>query len=179
MLTSVWNWAVRKIELDAHDHFYHSPKAFQNLLAHHGPKIGIPSHTIQGMLATAHAAWTRCFTKVAQKPRLKGRRNRLNSIPFPDPFNRPQGNHISIPGLGSVRVHAMWLPDGPIKCGRIVKRASGWYLCLFIDAAPMSIPHVADGQIGMDPGFESLLTLSTGQKIPHPRELEVLEKRLA
>jgi hypothetical protein len=31
-----------------------------------------------------------------------------------------------------VRYHKQELPDGKIKYGRIVKRASGWYLCLFI-----------------------------------------------
>lgn len=179
ILTSVWNWAVRKIELDAHDHIYHSPHSFQNLLAGHGPKLGIPSHTIQGMLSAAHGAWTRRFKRLSRRPRLKGRRNRLNSIPFPDPLRRPEGNRLSVCGLGSVRYHKMWIPDGQIKCGRIVKRPSGWYLCLLIDAEPRAIPHVADGQIGIDPGFASLLSFSTGEKIEHPRELEVLEKRLA
>mgnify|MGYP001576935974 FL=1 len=179
ILTGVWNWAVRKIELDARDSIFYSPKSFQNLLADHGPKLDIPSHTVQGMLSLAHAAWTRCFKKVAKKPRLKGRRNTLNSIPFPDPIRRPKGNRVGVPGLGSVRFHKMDVPEGTIKCGRLVRRASGWYLCVFIDAAPAPIPHLADGQIGIDPGFTSILTLSTGEKIEHPRELERAAGRLA
>ena len=117
--------------------------------------------------------------EVAEKPRLKRNRNRLNSIPFPDPFRSPKDNRVSVPGLGKVRFHKMQLPEGKIKCGRIVKRASGWHLCLFIDAQPKAIPHLGDGQIGIDPGFKSLLTLSTGEVIDHPRELEVAAKRLA
>src|SRR5712691_7821660 len=71
------------------------------------------------------------------------------------------------------------MPQGRIKSGRIVKRASGWYLCLCIDAQPQSIPHTADRAIGIDPGFHTLITLSTGEKITHPHELRQTEKRLA
>ncbi|HXH10779.1 MAG TPA: transposase [Alphaproteobacteria bacterium] len=171
-LSGVWNWAVRKLELDAKDGVYYTPKEFHNLLANHSKTLGIPSHTLQGMLSTAYTAWQRCWKKLAKKPKLKGQRNRLNSIPFSDPFRAPEGNYIHVPGIGLLRFHKQVLPDGKIKCGRIVKRASGWYLCLFIDAEPNPIPHVADGEIGIDPGFTHLLTLSTGEKIDHPRELE-------
>lgn len=177
-LTGVWNWAVRKIEQDAKDKRYYRKQRFQNLLAGHGPKIGIPSHTIQGVLCTAHDAWTRCFKKIGGKPKLKGMRRPLNSIPFPDPIKAPVGTRIKVPGLGAVRFHKQPLPEGKIKCGRIVKRASGFYLCLFIDAAPNAIPHTGTGEVGIDPGFSSLLTLSTGEKVEHPRELQQKEKRL-
>jgi transposase len=178
-LTGVWNFAVRKIELDARDNIYHSKFEFQNLLAEHGKKIGIPSHTIQGMLSMAYMAWQRCFKKIGGKPKLKGFRNQLNSIPFSDVIKPPKGNRIGLPGVGSVRFHSMELPEGKIKGGRIVRKASGWYLCLFIDAEPKAIQHTADGEIGIDPGFMSLLTLSTGEKIEHPKELTKSAKRLA
>ena len=178
-LTGVWNWSIRKIEQDAKDGIYYSQKAFHNLLADHGKKLGIPSHTLQEMLDTAWIAWQRCYKKLAKKPKLKGRRNKLTSIPFPDPFKAPEGTRIHIPGIGHVRFHTQDLPQGRIKSGRIVKRASGWYLCLFIDAYPQSIPHTADGAIGIDPGFHTLLTLSTGEKIAHPNELRQTAHRLA
>ncbi len=177
-LTGVYNWAIRKIGLDTRDGIFHSRKDFQNLLAGHGEKLEIPSHTLQGMLLLAYNSWQRCFKKLAGKPKLKGRRNQLNSIPFPDPIQEPRDNRIKIPTLGSVRFHKQSFPSGKIKCGRIVKKASGWYLCLFIDAQPKVIPITASGIIGIDPGFSSLLTLSTGEKIEHPRELELSAKRL-
>jgi putative transposase len=178
-LTGVWNWAIRKIELDAKDGIYYTPKDFHNLLANHSKTLGIPSHTLQGTLTTAYTAWQRCVKKLAKRPKLKGQRNKLNSIPFPDPFRAPDGNKISVPGHGRVRFHTQDVPAGKIKCGRLVKRASGWYLCLAIDAQPNVIPHLADGAIGIDPGFHHLLTFSTGEKIPHPRELEQTAQRLA
>lgn len=178
-LTGVWNWAIRKIELDANDGIFYTPKKFHNLLAGHSKPLGIPSHTLQGTLTTAHTAWQRCFKKLARRPKLKSQRNRLNSIPFPDPLQAPEGNHIKVPGLGSVRFHKQSLPEGKIKSGRIVKRASGWYLCLFIDAEPNTIEATGSAWVGIDPGFKDLVTLSTGQKIPHPRELEQTATRLA
>jgi putative transposase len=178
-LTGVWNWAIRKLELDAQDGVYYSPNGFHNLLANHGKTLGIPSHTLQGMLSTAYTAWQRCYQKLAKKPKLKGQRNKLTSIPFPDPFKAPDGTRIHVPGLGYVRFHALDIPGRRIKSGRIVKRVSGWYLCLCIDAQPQAIPHTGDGAIGIDPGFHHLLTLSSGEKISHPHELRQAEQRLA
>jgi len=178
-LAAVHNWAVRKLELDARNSIYYRRKDFQNLLAHHGERLGIPSHTLQGQLCVVYDSWQRCFKKLATRPRFKSKRNKLNSISFPDPFREPKAGKISVPGIGRVRFHKQILPEGKIKCGRIVKRASGWYLCLFIDAQPKAIPVVANGVIGIDPGFSSLLALSTGEKINHPHEFKAAAQRLA
>jgi putative transposase len=177
-LASVYNWAIKKIENDAKDRIYYTPKTFQNLLANHGKKMGIPSHTLQGMLIMAHGAWRRCFKGHSNKPRLKGKRNRLNSIPFPDPI-RINAGAVFIPGIGLARFHKQALPIAKIKCGRLIKRASGWYLSISIDTEPNGIPIVANGTVGIDPGFSTLLTLSTGEKIDHPKELQVKFQRLA
>jgi putative transposase len=178
MLTGVWNWAIRKIENDAMDGIYYTPMEFQNLLADHGKKMGIPSHTLQGMLAMAHTAWKRCYQKIGGKPKLKGMRNRLNSIPFPDPIHTPEQNHVKLPGIGTLRFHQQDLPEGKIKCGRIVKRASGWYLCLFVNAERSPIQAKDYDVVGIDPGFSHLITLSSGEKVDHPKELQQSIKRL-
>lgn len=177
-LTAVHNFAVRKIELDAKDGIYYTGMGFQNILAGHGKKIDIPSHTVQGMLAQVHTAWSRCFKKIGGKPKLKGMRNKLNSIPFPDPIKSQEGNHIKLPGIGLLRFHKQDIPKGKIKCGRIIKRASGWYLCLFIDAERKPIQRTADGMIGIDPGFKDLITTSDGEKVPHPKELQASLDRI-
>ncbi len=177
-LTGIYNWAIKRIEMDAKNKIYHTPIGFRSLLNGHSKKMEIPAHVIQGTLITAHLAWQRCFKKVAKKPRFKSIRNRLTSIPFPDPFKPPKDGRIGVLGLGRIKYHKQDLPEGAIKSGRIIKRASGWYLCLFIDAMPKAIKHTANSKIGIDPGFKHLITLSTGEKIEHPRELEVATKRL-
>ena len=57
-LTGVWNWAIRKIELDAKDKIYYSRMGFRNLLANHSDRLGIPSHTLQGILVQAHVTFS-------------------------------------------------------------------------------------------------------------------------
>jgi putative transposase len=176
ILGSIFNFGIRKIELNARNKIYFSARDFQNLLAGHSEKLEIPSHTIQGVLSRAHDAWQRCFKGLARKPRLKGMRRPLNSIPFPDPIKAPVDGKI-LPGFGRVRFHKQWIPEGKIKCGRLVKRASGDYLCLFIDAQPKAIERTGEARVGIDPGFKDLITLSTGEQIAHPQESRNGEKR--
>jgi putative transposase len=178
-LTAVWNWAIRKIELNTQNKIYFKKGEFQNLLAGHSDRLEIPSHTLQGMLCAAYDAWVRRFTRLGKRPRFKGARNRLKSVPFPDPIRNPKGTRIAVPGLGKVRFHKMDIPDGKIKAGRIIKRASGWYLCLFIEADPKPATRKACGEVGIDSGFSTLLTLSNGEVVDHPRELEGAAKRIA
>ena len=178
-LASIYNWGLRKIELNARDKIYFPKHRFHNLLADHGKKLDIPSHTIQGMLLQVYDAWQRCFKKLAKKPRFKGVRNKLNSIPFPDLLKPPVDNKILVPGLGKVRYHKQELPEAKIKCGRIVKRPSGWYLCLWLDTDHKFPVKITDKAVGIDPGFHTLLALSDGTKIDNPRELRKGAKRLA
>jgi transposase len=178
-LTGVYNWAIRKIGQDAKGGVYYTALGFQNLLADHAKKIGIPSHTMQGVLATAYQSWQRCFRKKGGRPKLKGHRRPLNSIPFPDPIRRPEGHYIKLPMLGAVRFHKQEIPEGKIKCGRLIRRPSGWYLCLFIDVDRTPIERRGFGEIGIDPGFKDLLAFSNGEKIEHPAELKRSEVRLA
>lgn len=178
--TGVWNWASRKIQLDAAEGRYHGSYDLQNETVGHAKRLGIPSRCLQGLISDVCKSWDRCFKKIAKRPRLKGARRKLNSIPFPDPIKPPINNRIQLPILGKIRFHKMKLPQGTIKCGRLIKKASGWYLCVFMDTFRKPIIGRPDREaVGIDPGFSSLLTLSNGEKIPHPRELEASAKRLA
>jgi len=178
-LTGVWNWVVRKIELDAKDKIYHSKFKLESLVKGHSQRLGIPHEVLKCTIFAAHGSWRRCFTKLAAKPKLKGNRNRLNYIPFSRTVKAPLGNRVTIAGLGSTKFHKQDIPEGKIKCGRLVRRASGWYFCLFVDAEPNAITRTASGQIGLDAGFKNLLTASNGEIIEHPRELEAVARRLA
>lgn len=180
-LTGVYNWAVRKIELDARDKRYHSLFDLMAMLTGHGRKIGIHVQVLQVAAAGAHLAWRDCFTGLRRKPRLKSRRNKLNWMVFRD------GKSIRIKGrrihglaqtLGSFSFHKQAIPEGKIKRLRIIRRASGWYGVLTIDAEPAPIAAGA-GEVGIDPGFKSLLTLSSGEKIDRPMEQARTAVRLA
>ena len=179
ILKCVWNWAIRKIEQDSKDGFYYKKLKFKNFLANHSKRLEIPSHTLAGMLEIGWTAWDRCYKKISKKPRLKGVRNKLHYIPFPDKIKPPVKNRIKLPGIGSVRFHSQKIPDGAIKCGKLIQRASGWYLCLFIDANSQAIPHIGCDKIGVDPGYKTTISLSTGEKIASPKRFFISQKRLA
>jgi putative transposase len=172
-LGGVWNWSVKKLQRE--------PLRLYDLkskLKGHSKKVGVPAVAMLGTAATAHEAWTRHRRGLARRPHLKGRRRPLSSIAFDHWDMRLKGRRIHVPVLGYVRFHHQEIPAGHIGQARIVRRASGWYVCLFVHAEPIAIEPMAHGEIGIDPGFSSLLTLSTGEKIEHPREFERAEQRL-
>ena len=178
-LAGIYNWGIRKIELNAKNKIYFSKMEFQNILANHGKKLNIPSHTIQGTLLQAWGAWDRCFKKKGGKPHFKSARNKLNSISFIDPIKNPVDGKIKLPEIGYLKFHKYKLPDAKIKRGRIIKRASGWYLQLTYNYQHKFEVKQTNKKIGIDTGFKHLLTLSDGTKIENNRYFSQSQQRLA
>jgi len=176
-LTGVYNWASRKVEMNRQLSTYD----LQSLLRGHSVRMVIPAHVMRATAVTAHLSWRRYSKGLAGRPKLKSRRNRLASIPFDsaDSVQVVSTSRVKLRGCEPIRFHKQDLPPGLVSSGRVVKRASGWYLCLFIHAESNAILVVGDGIVGIDPGFSTLLTLSTGEKIEHPRELYAGAQRLA
>jgi transposase len=58
-------------------------------------------------------------------------------------------------------------PEGRIKYGLNQKRAGGWYVTLVTDGEPKPVPLAGENApaVGVDFGFATLVTLSTGEKI--------------
>lgn len=177
-LTDVYNWAIRKIELNAENKIYFSKLSFQNSLSGVSTKIDIPSHVIQGVLVQAYISWQRCLNKISNKPKLKSSRNKLRSIPFPDPIKLPVGNKINLPLLKGLKFHKQELPQGKIKCGRIIKNASGWYLSLTIDTNHTFIVENTESKVGIDTGFKDLAILSNGTKYSNRRNFVKAQTRI-
>jgi IS605 OrfB family transposase len=178
-LQSVYNWALRKLELEENGGIYYSLNKFRNILAGTGPRIEVASCPIQGTLTQAYRAWADYKKGIRKKPHLKSKRNKFNSIPVPEIVHYLKNGRIGILGLGRIRFHKQEIPLGVVKTCRVLKRASGWYAAITIDTEPAYIPHVADGVIGVDPGFKALLTTSDGEIVEHPREREAAENRIA
>lgn len=176
--TGIFNWVIRKIEQDSKGGKYWTAFGLVYEIAGHSKKCDVPARIIQGTIARAHQAWDRCFKKIGKKPHLKSARNKLSGLDIPGDVRRAE-DRISVPGLGKVRYHKDTLPEGKIKACRLLKKASGWHLAVCIEAQPNAIPREASGRVGIDPGFSSLLTLSDGAKIEHPRELEASAQALA
>lgn len=180
-LAGVYNWAIRKIELDARDKIYYSKWDFQNLLAEHGRKMEMPSHTLNEVLVQAWLSWDKCFKKITKKPKFKSVRNKMNSIPFPDPIpqSRWTKGKIRMPIIGGLRFHKQALPVGKIKNSRIIRKASGWYLQITIDAQHTFKVVETEKRIGIDTGFKNLATLSNGVVYANQRNFSKGQERLA
>jgi putative transposase len=178
-LTGAYNWALGTIQRDAARGIYRSEFELLPLVNGHGAKIGVAQDALSGAIGDAHKAWKRCFSRLSRRPRRKGKRNKLNGITFPHGKDlKVEAKRVKIPVIGRVRYHRQEIPAGRVSYARIVRRASGWYLCLCIKADPVPIAAVLDGVVGVDPGFSSLLTLSTGEVIEQPHELRMGASRL-
>ena len=180
-LTGVYNWVIRKIELDANDKIYHSKFDLQNYCANSSKKMGIPSHTIKAMIFQAYDAWDRCFKRKSKKPKLKSVHNKLRSICFPDELKRSRitDNKILLPIIKRVRFYKQEIPKGKIKQVRVIKRASGWYCQLCIDTTHVFKVKNTKNVVGIDTGFKDLAILSTGEKFSNKRNFIKGQKRLA
>lgn len=179
-LAGAYNWALLKFQADRVYGIRYSKFDVVQLVGGHGAKVGVSQDALAGTVTTALLACDRWWSGLARRPRMKSQRNRLNSIALPHGKDlRIKGDRVRIHRFGVVRFHRMEIPAGRVGAARIVKRSSGWYLCLFIRAEPREIPFVADGAVGIDPGFLRLLTLSSGEIVEHSQELRASEVRLA
>lgn len=183
ILTGVYNWGIRQIKLNSENNLYLTAFDLNNLISGHSKKVGVSAQVLQSILLQSYNAWNRCFKKISKEPKLKGLRNKLNSIPFSqfDKYHQINGYSIHLPSLGETRFFKQEISDGKIKCGRIIKKSSGWYLVLVIDTEyKPKIPVIKTGsKVGIDTGFSTLATLSNGIKYENPRELRKSEERIA
>ena len=153
----------------------------------HGKKAGINQDTIAEACKAAHRAMMRWLKKDAAgkksgKPRRKSRRNKVTSLTYglASGVALPVKHRVRVPGFGKIRCSKFGdVPEGKIKGGRLVKRASGYYFQFVIDAEHTQEVKPGAPAVGIDPGFKTLLTLSDGIKFENPRELRKTEKRLA
>jgi putative transposase len=179
-LAGVYNWAVRKLFWDARGGIFYSRYDIKTLVRGHGRKCGLYQEHINEMVFRAHRAHMarRVRTRSAK---LKGRGNRMRCIPITGRIRWIDRTHLNLPGLGVLKVRPdRRFPEGRIKFAYVQKRARGWYVTLTVDGQPNSIPAArADApRAGVDFGLSWLAVLSTGEKIPNPREYEGLQRRI-
>lgn len=183
--TGMWNWA--------HGQYLAGPRPcgpqmqsrwptefhLNNEISGHAKRIGFPSIVAYGITRDVHRAWREFREGGKGRPHRKGNRNRLASLAVSAP-GRAEARTLGIPCLGRVKARGHRdVATAKIKFFRIHRRARGWYATLTIDAEPRPIPIVGDLPVGVDLGYSTLATLSTGEKIAHPRELHRAEVRIA
>lgn len=178
--TGLYNLVIRRIKLDAQDGIYHTKYELYNQFVGHSRKSGIHSRMIQAVVEQAFNAWDRCFKKTSKEPKLKSVRNKLNSLPFPDPIKLSSltDKTIRLPLVGVLRYFKQEMPEGKIKRARVVKRASGWYVQLTIDTKHVFEVKETEEKVGIDTGFKHLAVLSDGTKVENQRNYIQSQERL-
>jgi IS605 OrfB family transposase len=170
----VWNYCG-EIHNTARRHNKRWPSGFDliNLTAGSSKLLGLHSDTVQAVCKQFAISRDRC----GKRPRWRGQKS-LGWIPFQARRAiRLQGDSVIFLG----RRYRLWLSrpvEGKIHCGGFAADARGrWYLNLQLEV-PQGGGH-GTGEVGIDLGLKSLVTLSTGEKIEAPRIYRKYEGALA
>jgi putative transposase len=139
------------------------------------------SQMLQQVLRRLEKAFIGMWESGRGFPRFK-KQGRMRSLLFPQLGVNPiKGNQLKLPGVGWVKMRlSRPAPDGFVaKQAQVVKRASGWYVMLTLQA-DVDVPDVAPhGQpVGIDLGLKSVLATSTGVHIARPRFFVDLQRKL-
>lgn len=178
----LYNTVIRRIELNAKDKIYHSKFDLYHQFSGHSKRADLPAVVIKATVEQAYDAWGRCFKGISGKPVLKSVRNKTRTIGYQGTISRRKFtdlNRINLPLMSSIKFHKQELPDGNIKCSRIVKKSTGYYLQLTIDAVHKFEVKDTVEKVGIDTGFKHLAVLSNGIKYENQRNFVKGQKRLA
>lgn len=185
--TGAWNWALGRMR-DTRNEIGPRRAGYASLCREtrgHAARVGFHAMAFQGVLKDVCRAWDDYRSGIRGEPHRKGARNWLASLPFRNDkrtnnlrFQSPKV--IRLPGLGDLRCRGTrGLPSAPICTARIQRKARGWYVTVVLDAEPQAIPLMGNAAVGVDLGYSTLATLSTGEMIENPNEYRRLETRLA
>lgn len=142
----------------------------------------VSSVPLQQALRHLQSAFASFFDRGAHYPRFKSRKKSCQAAECTkSAFTWHEGRLT----LAKVRepLHIVWsrpLPKGAEPATVTVSRDSAgrWFVSLLVETTVERLP-AADDVVGVDAGIDSLVTLSTGEKVPHTRHERRDRGRLA
>lgn len=141
----------------------------------------IHSQVLQEVVGRVDLAFKNMWEQGLGFPRFK-KRGRMRSFVFPQFKTNPiTGWQIKLPKIGNVRINLHRpIPGGfDVKIARIVRKASGWFVLLTLQAdvkVPEIQPH--GHPLGIDMGLEKFLATSDGELVARPRFFNLLQRKL-
>lgn len=148
----------------------------------------VHSQVLQQTLRQLETAFVSMWERGFGFPRFK-KYGKMRSFVFPQiKTSDIKGDIIKLPKIGEVKMRlSRKIPNGfEVKQTRIVKRASGWYIMLSLQA-DVNVPDAppVGKSVGIDLGLNSFIATSEGELIARPkffvemqRELKLLQRRL-
>ncbi|MFI6162033.1 RNA-guided endonuclease InsQ/TnpB family protein [Micromonospora haikouensis] len=141
----------------------------------------VSSVPLQQALRHLQVAFTNFFARRAGYPRFKSRKKSRRSAEYTRSAFRYRHGRLTLAKM-SEPLNVVWsrpLPEGACPSTVTVSQdaAGRWFVSLLCE--DLIAPRTAPGEaVGVDAGLDSLLTLSTGEKITNPRHERTHRTRL-
>jgi putative transposase len=141
----------------------------------------VSSVPLQQTLRHLQVAFTNFFAKRARYPSFKSKKKSRRSAEYTTSGFRYRDGRLTLAKMAEP-LTIVWsrpLPEGASPSTVTVSRdaAGRWFVSLLCD--DVIEPAPASGMVGVDAGLDSLLTLSTGEKVTNPRHERADRDRLA
>lgn len=142
----------------------------------------VNSQSLQQASKNLNSAYNKFFKEGAGFPKKKSKKNPLQSFQIPQHY-RIEGKKIWIPKVGwiKIKLHRDMM-QGNMKTATISRTPTGKYYISIIVENELEYPEKQEyshpTMIGVDVGSITFATLSTGEKIDHPKFLKSSIKRL-
>jgi putative transposase len=142
----------------------------------------VNSQSLQQTSKNLNSAYNKFFKEGAGFPKKKSKKNPLQSFQIPQHY-RIEDKKIWLPKIGWVKIKLHRdVMQGEMKTATVSKTSTGkWYISIIVEN-DIELPEKQDfshaTMIGIDVGNITFATLSTGEKIEHPKFLKNSLKRL-
>lgn len=161
--------------------YYRQKKALTEAKKTNPGLKAVHSQVLQDVIGRVDSAFAAMKQRGYGFPRFK-KFGQLKSFLFPQIDNDViTGNQIKLPKLGKIAINLHRpIPDGfRVKTARIIRKTSGWYVALAIQA-DVSVPDAAPHghAVGVDVGLEYFLSTSDGEQVKRPRFFNQLQRKL-
>nr|WP_230688778.1 transposase [Micromonospora sp. WMMC415] len=143
----------------------------------------VSSVPLQQTLRHQHSAFTAFFQKRARYPRFKSRQGRQSASFTRSALRMCDGNLTLAKMPGALRFVWSW-SDMDVKAVdptmvTVSRDPDGrWFVTFAVNINPPTAPEPTEQIVGVDLGLADFAVLSTGERIPHPRNWKRHERRL-
>jgi putative transposase len=143
----------------------------------------VSSVPLQQALRHQRAAFQAFFARRARYPRFKSRHARQSATYTRSAFRMREGQLRLAKTGGALRFVWAWVNIDPATLDptsvTVARDPAGrWFVTFHVETAD-PVPLPATGQnVGIDVGLAHFATLSTGEKIPHPKDWERHQRRV-
>src|SRR5437660_481103 len=140
----------------------------------------VPRNVCAQVLVELDAAWQRCFTRLARRPRWKkeGRDPVAITEPHPRVF-RVTTDGVAFPQLGTIRAILHRPLGGEPKRCTLTREGDQWFVAIQCEQEGPEPARRPGPVVAIDRGLTNLLADSDGRWVPHPKHLDASLRRLA